>query len=168
MVIDPHAQDSAAWLSLDASANASMVRLRRGALLLAAAITFSLPAARLFFDLRTRLSTLSAEAEALADDLSRQASTNPERWVYETNAMSGALNTLLLRRAADAATLVDERQRVLASAGPWVEGRVLGHEASVLDSGVAVARLRVQTSIAPSLRSAGWMALLGRPPGRAA
>ena len=136
MVIDPHAEGSAAWLSLDAAASASMVRLRRGALLLAAAIAISLPAARLFFDVRTRLSTLSAEAEGLADDLSRQASTSPERWVYETNAMSGSLNTLLLRRAADAVNLVDERQHVLASAGPWVEGRVLQHEASVLDSGV--------------------------------
>ena len=161
MVIDPHAEGSAAWLSLDAAANASMVRLRRGALLLAAVIAISMPAARLFFDIRTRLSTLSTEAEGLADDLSLQASTNPERWVYETNAMSSSLNTLLLRRAADAVTLVDERQRVLASAGSWVEGRVLQHEASVLDSGVAVARLKVQTSIAPSLWSAGWMALLG-------
>ena len=161
MLIDPHAEGSAAWLSLDAAANASMVRLRRGALLLAAAITISMPAARLYFDVRTRLSTLSTEAEGLADDLSLQASTNPERWVYETNAMSSSLNTLLLRRAADAVTLVDERQRVLASAGSWVEGRVLHHEASVLDSGVAVARLKVQTSIAPSLWSAGWMALLG-------
>ena len=161
MVIDPHAEGSAAWLSLDAAANASMVRLRRGALLLAAAIAISMPAARLYFDVRTRLSTLSTEAEGLADDLSLQASTKPERWVYETNAMSSSLNTLLLRRAADAVTLVDERQRVLASAGSWVEGRVLQHEASVLDSGVAVARLKVQTSIAPSLWSAGWMALLG-------
>ena len=161
MVIDPHAEGSAAWLSLDAAANASMVRLRRGALLLAAAIVISMPAARLYFDVRSRLSILSTEAEGLADDLSLQASTSPERWVYETNAMSNSLNTLLLRRAADAVTLVDERQRVLASAGSWVEGRVLQHEASVLDSGVAVARLKVQTSIAPSLWSAGWMALLG-------
>ena len=161
MGIDPHAEVSAAWLSLDAAASASMVRLRRGAWLLAAAIAISLPAARLFFDVQTRVSTLSAEAEGLADDLSRRASTNPERWAYETNAMSDALNTLLLHRGADAVTLVDERQRVLASAGSWVEGRVLQHEASVLDSGVAVARLKVQSSIAPSLRSAGWMALLG-------
>ena len=161
MLIDPHAEGSAAWLSLDAAANASMVRLRRGALLLAAAIVISMPAARLYFDVRSRLSILSTEAEGLADDLSLQASTSPERWVYETNAMSNSLNTLLLRRAADAVTLVDERQRVLASAGSWVEGRVLQHEASVLDSGVAVARLKVQTSIAPSLWSAGWMALLG-------
>ena len=161
MTLDPHAEGAEAWLSLDGTANASMVRLRRGALLLAALIAISLPAARLFFDVRTRLSTLSAETEVLADELSRQASTNPDRWVYESNALSDALKALLLRRAADAVTLVDERQRTLANAGTWVEGRVLQHEASVLDSGVAVARLKLQLSIAPSLRSAGWMALLG-------
>ncbi len=161
MAFHPHAEGTAAWLELDAAANATMARLRRGALLLAATITLSLPAARLFFDLRTRLSTLSAEAEALADDLSRQASTNPERWVYERNAMSGSLNALLLRRAADAASLVDEQQRELASAGTWVEGRMLHREATVLDSGVAVARLKMQSSTAPALFAAAWMALLG-------
>ena len=157
----PGDNGAAGWGELDTSAIATLARLRRGALLLATVIALSLPAARLFFDLRTRLSTISIEAEALADDLSHLASTNPERWFYERNSLLASLNALLLRRAADAASLVDAERRELASAGAWVEGRFLQHEATVLDSGAAVARLAVQASLGPSLLSAAWIAPIG-------
>ena len=136
-----------------------MARLRWGAQLLAVLITLSLPAARLFFDIRTRTAALSIQAEGLADDLSNQASADPDRWVYERNALSAALVSLRTRSGAQAVVLIDARGREIASAGEWNDARLLRHEATVLDSGVPAATLRVQAALAPTLITAAWLGL---------
>ena len=153
----PLVTDRPSWDRVDATAGQSIARLRWGALLLALLITLSLPATRLFFDARTRMAALTVQAEGVADDLSIQASANPERWIYERNALLATLVNLRTRSGAQAVLLLDARGREIASAGEWLDARWLQHEATVLDSGVPAATLRVQGALAPTLVTAAWL-----------
>ncbi len=163
----PFAADRPSWDSVDASAGRSMAHLRWAALLLAVLITLSLPAARLFFDIRTRMATLSIQAEGLADDLSNQASADPERWLYERNALSATLVKLRMRSGAQAVRLEALRGPEIARAGEWKDASLLHYEAAVLDSGVPVATLGVQAALAPTLVSAAWLGLFSAALGAA-
>ena len=159
MTNTPFAAARPSWDSVDNTAGQSIARLRWGALLLAVLITLSLPAARLYFDVRNRMASLSIQTQGLADELSNMASAQPERWVYETNSLAAALGTLRTRSSAQAVMLVDLRGREIASTGQWNASPWLHHEATVLDSGVPAATLRAQTLLAPTLVSAAWLGL---------
>jgi signal transduction histidine kinase/CheY-like chemotaxis protein len=129
---------------LDASIALTVKRLRLGALLVALAIALALPAARLYFGVQAKRDGLAVEIEQLVDDLSQRASSRPETWAFERNALASTLGLLVRRGAVDAARLLDNQGRELAAAGEWVSGRWMQRDGEVFDSGVPVARVYVQ------------------------
>ena len=138
-----------------------MQRLRVGAVLVGLAIALSLPAARIYFGLEAKRSALNIELEQLVDDLSRRASTRPETWAFERNALDAALRQVVRRGAVDAARLVDADQREMAQAGNWVSGHGMERQGHVFDSGVAVATLQVQASSGSLIAGAAQAAVVG-------
>ena len=156
----PPAADPPSPTGLDAAVLQTVRRLRLGALLLGLAITLSLPAARLYFGLEAKRGALDVEVSQLVDELSRRASSMPERWTFERNALNAALGLVVGRGAVDAVLLVDAGQHQLASAGAWISARWLHREAEVFDSGSPVATIRVQASSAGLVVSALQIGLL--------
>ena len=131
---------------LDQSVAQTVKRLRIGAVLVALAIALALPAARLYFGFQAKREGLKVEIEQLVDDLSRRASSRPDTWAFERNALANTLELVVRRGAVDAARLLDSGRRELAGAGQWASGRWLERRGEVFDSGVPVATVYVQAA----------------------
>ena len=139
---------------LDAGVQQTIQRLRAGALWLAMAIALSLPASRLYFGLQAKLAGLDVEVEQMADELSHRASSRPDSWAFERNALAAMLDIVVRRGNVSAARLTDPAEQELAGAGAWVPGRWMQRHATVFDSGVPVATLHLQASSASLLAGA--------------
>ncbi len=139
---------------LDAVVQQTIQRLRTGALWLAVAVALSLPASRLYFGLQAKLTALDVEVEQMADELSRRASSRPDSWAFERNALAATLDVVVRRGNASAARLTDPAQHDLAGTGTWVPGGWMQRQATVFDSGVPVATLHLQATSASLLAGA--------------
>ena len=147
--------------SIDRSVARTIRGLRVGAVLLALAVALALPLTRLTFGFLGELHSIDIETEQLVDDLSRHASSRPETWTFERNALSSALAQVVRRRNLYAIRLVDVHGQEIASAGDWVAGRWIERSGIVYDSGVPAATVQLQASSAGVLGGALKVALVG-------
>ena len=157
----PSATDPASLDSLNGAFRQTIVNLRRGAALVGLAIALSLPATHLYFGWQATQVTLDNEADKLVDELSLRASSRPETWSFEGHALAATLGQAVRRTGIDAARLVDAEAVELASAGQWVPGRWIERRMAVFDSGVPVATIQVQASIAGLLAGVSQVAAIG-------
>ena len=141
--------------------NATVLRLRRAAAVLAVLIAIPSPGARIYFEAQSRLATLEAGAAELGEHFSRSAGTNPDGWIYQRNALLETLQAHVRRGVAGGARLLDVRGNAVAEAGRWTDSLVLTREAVVYDSGVPAGRVELQAPIAPILVYGASMAALG-------
>ena len=155
------ASDPLAADALDRMVRAAIGRLRVGAALVAVAIALALPAARLYFGLQAKRNGLGVEIEQLVDDLSRRAGSRPDTWAFERNALASTLDLVVRRGAVDAAMLLDSDGRELASAGQWKPDRWMQRRGDVLDSGVPVGTVYLQSASTGVLVGVAQVGMIG-------
>jgi signal transduction histidine kinase/DNA-binding response OmpR family regulator len=151
----------AADADLDAVVRRTKAMLRRGAILVALLVAVSLPAVRGFFGLSALQIGLETEANNAATALSRIASVDPDIWKYQHSKLVALMQKAQQSSLVSAARLVDGRRELLAEMGTWAPLYALEYHVPVYDSGVPIATLEVQVSMADLLLSVAWIAVLG-------
>ena len=135
----------------DAAARVAIARLRRGAWALALVLAVGAPAIRGYFGAHSIAQLLGIQAEHVAEQLSLRASAAPDGWMYETNAVVRMLDNQRRQGGVTAARVDEVSGRSVASVGAWDPRALFEHTEAVFDSGVEVARVRMQQSAGPWL-----------------
>ena len=135
-------RDAEAQTSLDAQR--TVKRLRLAAWLMLVLIAVLLPSMQIMKSLGSLRSGLQLEAEQLADTMSKNASRQPELWLYRTNGLVSELEHVRHRGRVTALRLLNERGGELAGTGTWGARFALTERAPVMDSGAHVASLELQ------------------------
>ncbi len=140
----------------------TMARLRWAALALALGIALLLPLGQVLFGYNALHSRLQAEAQQMADELSRRVVRNPGHWRYELNSLKALFQASRDRGTVGAARLLDRDGAQIGVWGPWQDrarGATLVTVVDVEDSGQTVALLQLQASTVPVLNVAAQLAL---------
>jgi signal transduction histidine kinase/DNA-binding response OmpR family regulator len=132
--------------AMDARVQRAIHWLNRGALALALLVALALPATRLYFGFVAKHQSLALETDQLVDALSFRASSKPDTWSFERNALDNELLLFMKRGTIEAGYLLDDKQRELARAGAWNPSHWMTRTGVVLDSGVPIATVHVQAS----------------------
>ena len=146
---------------IDPDARGAIWRLRLGSLILALMVALSLPMSRWFQETESAMAALQAEGDLLSEALSQMASRSPQAWSLQRNLLEEMLSRTTDRQPGRGARLVSDQGQLIAATGPWQPSTRLEVDLEVLDSGAPVARLGLQSPLAPVLRSVGQMALAG-------
>ena len=148
-------------VATDAEAGRSIKRLRAAAWLLSAMIALALPALHVMNSLSSLRGGLRAEAQQLADAVSREAVRNPDTWLYQLNELPSVAMSVRLRGQVQAVTLLDEKNLEVLVSGSVDPRTALTERADVMDSGVQVATVVLQADALRSLHAALPSALGG-------
>ena len=137
---------------LDAQRTVS--RLRLAAWLMPVLIAVLLPTVQLMKTLSNLRSGLQLEAQHLADTMSKNASRQPELWLYKVNGLVSELESVRQRGRVTALRLLNERGGELAAVGTWGARFALTERALVMDSGAPVATLELQVDALSAVHEA--------------
>jgi two-component system, sensor histidine kinase and response regulator len=146
---------------IDATARSSLSRLRWVTVTIALVVGLLLPSFRYYFGVGTLERQLETLASELAAEISVAASTQPDMWMFERNALEVKLARAILRERLDGIVLVDMKGKELAAWGDITKPFRLTVTAEVLDSGLPVGQLQLTSNKRDILVSVAWLALLG-------
>jgi len=146
---------------IDPDAGSALWRLRVGSLILSLLVALSLPVTRWFQETASVEAALDAEGDLLSEALSQMATRSPQGWTLQRNLLEEMLSRTTDRQPGRAGRLSTAQGQVIAQKGPWDASQHLTVSLDVLDSGAPIARLELQSPLAPVLRGVGFMALAG-------
>ena len=127
----------------------------------AASVGLLLPV--LYWMQQTRMldTALQIETEQLAASLSKQAARVPDRWMYRLNALKAELAVVTERGVSNAIRLNNARGQELVAVGTWRLNLQHSTRSEVMDSGVHVATVELQTDLRPAAVEALKAAIVG-------
>jgi signal transduction histidine kinase/CheY-like chemotaxis protein/HPt (histidine-containing phosphotransfer) domain-containing protein len=95
--------------------------------------------------------SLAVEAAQLANSLSMQASRKPDTWLYKLNALQSEISVVHDRGAVSAIRLYNPGGQELLAVGTWRTTFVRSMRSDIMDSGVRVAVIELQSNLRPAM-----------------
>ena len=122
------------------------------ALIIAAAISIGLPGLFFSFLYNAEISSLTAELEVAASQVSRVIHLNPSLWQYEEETLKGVLRQREYLKADDNAYIMRPDGKILLSLFQEIPGPFVRRETDLTDAGKVVARLALERSLYDPLK----------------
>lgn len=146
---------------IDAAALQSLRRLRLITIAIAIVIALLLPGLRAFFGTLSLQQGLDIEANQVSDEVSIRASTRPDVWMFERNALEAELARAQLRARFASGQIEDAKGVVLAKVGGAPTRWQLSARAPIFDSGLEVASVTLHASYRALAKAVIVLFLLG-------
>ncbi len=131
------------------------------AALISILVAVSLPAVYFALSYQNQVGALEAQAEINARLASQVINTNPTTWRFQTVKFEEFLSRRPRRGYPEVRRIVDTQDKVIAESVDVLKPPLITRSASLLDSGLKVARIEVSRSLQPLLQRTGLVALFG-------
>jgi PAS domain S-box-containing protein/putative nucleotidyltransferase with HDIG domain len=131
------------------------------ALILSVSVAVLLPLGYFVLSYQYQSAVLETEAEAGAYFVSQLINANPEFWRYSQHRLEETLSHHLSKKYGESRQIVDLDDKVIASITVPLQLPVMVRSHDLFDSGAAVARIEVISSIKPLLNSTVMFGAIG-------
>ena len=128
---------------------------------LAACVALLLPWLQWSQQARLLEASLAVETAQLTNSLSMQASRQPETWLYRLNALQSEISVVHERGTVSAIRLYNPGGEELLTVGTWRSTLMRSMRADIMDSGVRVAVIELQSNQRAALQEAMKGAVAG-------
>jgi hypothetical protein len=127
----------------------------------AVAVTLLLPLGYFTVSYQHITGSLEAEAEMTSRIITGLISANPEMWQYEQRRMEEVLMQRMRDNHGERRRILDLNNSLVAESATALKPPLITRRFDLMDSGVTVGKIEIQTSLYPQLLRSGLLALLG-------